>query len=381
MSAVADTTPFYKKLAFSLLSLSILCVLFYLGQGILIPLLFSILLSVLLLPVVGFFRRKKFGRIFSILVTMILSLIVIFGIIYFLSRQVVSFLDDFDSIEKRLDTLYYTLQHWVKSEFGITITKQNQYIHDTGEKMDTADIVGRTFVSLTSLLSYLFFLPIYTFLILYYKDLIKQFLIALFENKHEENVREILYESRVVSQRYIVGLVTDMGIVCALYVTGFLVLGIKYALFLAVVAALLNLLPYIGMIIANLFCMLITLVSCEKNLSDVFWVAIIIVGVHLIDNNFLLPRIVGSKVKINALVTLLGVLVGGAICGVPGMFLSIPGLAVLKVIFDRVDSLKPYGLMLGAETVTPSGSPIHKIEEINVPELKNQAGQNSKYNG
>ena len=363
MSAVVDTTPFYKRLAFNLLSLSILGVILYVGQGILIPLLFAILLSVLLLPVVSFFRRKKFNRIFSILIPMILSLIVIFAIVYFLSRQVINFLEDFDKIEARLDTLFDSLQHWVKREFGVTITKQNQYIQDTEEKMDAARIVGRTFVSLTGVLSYVVFLPIYTFLILYYKELIKQFLIAVFHNSYEANVREILYESRAISQRYIVGLMTDMGIVCAMYATGFLVLGIKYALFLALAAAFLNLLPYIGMIIGNFFCMLITLVSSE-NLSDVFWVAVIILVGHLIDNNFLLPRIVGSKVKINALVTLLGVLVGGAICGVPGMFLSVPALAVLKVIFDRVDSLKPYGLMLGGETINPSDKPTIKIETI-----------------
>jgi predicted PurR-regulated permease PerM len=275
---------------------------------------------------------------------------------------VYNFLDDFDKIEARLDALYWSLQHWVRREFGVTITKQNQVIHDTGQKMDAVDIVGRTFLSLTSVLAYLVFLPIYTFLVLYYKELIKKFLIAAFHNSYEANVREILYESRVISQRYIVGLVTDMAIVCAMYATGFLVLGIHYALFLALVAAILNLLPYIGMIIAALFCMLITLVSTEK-MSDVFWVAVIILIGHLIDNNFLLPRIVGSKVKINALVTLLGVLVGGAICGVPGMFLSVPTLAVLKVIFDRVEGLKPYGLLLGGETNGSSDEPSMVVEK------------------
>jgi predicted PurR-regulated permease PerM len=304
----------------------------------------------------------KVNRVFSILIPMILSLILIFAIVYFLSRQVSDFLDDSDKIQERLDALYWSLQHWVRSEFGVTITKQNQVIYDTGQKMNAADIVGRTFLSLTSILSYLVFLPIYTFLILYYKDLIKQFLIAAFHNSYEANVREILFESRAISQKYIVGLVTDMAIVCAMYAAGFLMFGIKYALFLALVAAILNLLPYIGMIIANLFCMLITLVSSE-NMTDVFWVGMIILVGHLIDNNFLLPRIVGSKVKINALVTLLGVLVGGAICGVPGMFLSVPALAVLKVIFDRVDSLKPYGLILGGETNGSSDKPM-KIEPI-----------------
>ena len=147
MSEIVDTTPFYKRLAFNLASLSILCVFLYLGQGILIPLLFAILLSVLLLPAIGFFRRMKFNRIFAILITLTLSLAVIFTIIYFLSSQVLNFLDDFDKIEVRLNSLYDSLQHWVKREFGVTITKQNQYIQDTEEKMDTARWVGRTFLS------------------------------------------------------------------------------------------------------------------------------------------------------------------------------------------------------------------------------------------
>ncbi|HEX5167876.1 MAG TPA: AI-2E family transporter [Cyclobacteriaceae bacterium] len=350
MSAIIDTTPFYKRLAYNLVSLAILCVAFYLTQGILKPLFFAILLSVLLLPVTNFFRRIKFNRLFSILTTIIISSIVILTIIYFLSRQVFSFLDDFENIQKRLDALYYSLQHWVKSEFGITIIRQDEYIHSTGERIDASKIVGRTFVSLTEILSYLVLLPIYTFLILYYEDHIKKFLVAAFKNSDEDKVRDILRESRIVSHQYIVGLLIEIVIVFALNAAGFLILGIHYALFLALVAALLNLVPYIGMLVANIFCMIITFVFSE-NIYDVVWVGVILAVVQFIDNNFLMTLIVGSKVKINALMTLLGVLAGGAIWGISGMFLSIPALAVLKVIFDRVDSLKPYGLMLGDDVI------------------------------
>ncbi|HYG17464.1 MAG TPA: AI-2E family transporter, partial [Ohtaekwangia sp.] len=92
--------------------------------------------------------------------------------------------------------------------------------------------------------------------------------------------------------------------------------------------------------------MLITMVS-SQNLSDVVWVAVILAAVQFIDNNFLMPMIVGNKVRINALVTIVGVVVGGALCGIGGMFLAIPAIAVLKVIFDHVDSLKPWGMLLG----------------------------------
>jgi predicted PurR-regulated permease PerM len=350
MDGIADTTPFYKRLAYNLLSLTLLGVVLYVGHDILKPLFFAILLSVLLLPVVHFFRRIKFNRIFSILITLVLSSAAILAVLYFISRQVFNFLDDFDGIQKRLDALYYSLQHWVKDEFGVTIARQDEYIHDTGEKLDTSRIVGRTFVSLTGLLSYFVFLPIYTFLILYYKDLIKKFIIAAFSTNNEDKVREILGESRAVSHRYIVGLLLEMLVVFALNATGFLILGIQYAFFLALVAALLNLVPYIGMLVANIFCMVITFVLSENG-YDALWVCAILAVVQLIDNNLLMPLIVGSKVKINALVTLLGVLVGGALFGISGMFLSIPGLAVLKVIFDRVGGLKPYGIMLGDDSI------------------------------
>ena len=350
MNRIVDTTPFYKRFTYILVSLSLLGAILYIGQGILKPVLFAILLSVLLLPVVNFFRRIKLNRFVSILITLLISSAAILGILYFISRQVFSFLDDFDGIQKRLDVLYTSLQLWVKNEFGVTIAKQDEYIHDTGEKLDTSRIVGRTFVSITAVLSYLVFLPIYTFLILYYKDLIKKFLIAAFSTTSQNKVREILLESRSVSHRYIVGLLIEMLVVFVLNAIGFVILGIQYAFFLALVAALLNLVPYIGMLVANIFCMVITFVLSEDG-YDVLWVGAILAAVQFLDNNFLMPLIVGSKVKINALVTLLGVLVGGALCGISGMFLSIPGLAVLKVIFDRVDSLKPYGLMLGEDPI------------------------------
>lgn len=363
MSSLVDTTPFYKKLAYNLLSLCLLGAVLYVGQDILKPVFFSILLSVLLLPVVNFFRRIKFNRFFSILITLALSSIAILAILYFISRQVFSFLDDLEGIQKRLDDLYSSLQHWVKDEFGVTIAKQDEYIQNTGEKLDTSKIVGRTFVSLTGVLSYFVFLPIYTFLILYYKDLIKKFLIAAFSVSNEDKVQEILGESRSVSHRYIVGLLIEMSVVFALNATGFLIVGIQYAFFLALVAALLNLVPYIGMLVANIFCMVITFVL-SKNGYDLLWVGAILAVVQFVDNNFLMPLVVGSKVKINALVTLLGVLVGGALCGISGMFLSIPGLAVLKVIFDRVDSLKPYGLILGDDPIGNRRKPPEKIIPI-----------------
>lgn len=341
------TSPLYKRLSLNLVSLALILLLLYLAQDIVVPIFFSILIATMMLPMVEFFERKvRMNKFFSILTAVTIGIVVVCSIVYFLSAQILNFLDDLPTIERRLNDLLLTMEKWVHAHFSIPVRKQAQYLKDTTHTISSGTIVGQTLLSITQAASYMVLLPIYAFLILYYRDLIRKFLICVFKDGQEEKVKEILVESRVVSQLYVVGLFIEMAIVFAMNSVGFLILGIKYAIFLGLVAALLNLVPYIGMIIANLFCMLITLISSE-NVTDVLWVGAILAVVQFIDNNFLMPMIVGSKVKINALVTIVGVLVGGALCGISGMFLSIPGLAVLKVIFDRVDNLKPYGMLLG----------------------------------
>ena len=261
------------------------------------------------------------------------------------------------------------MQEWLTSALNISVPKQNQYLKDTVENIKEVapGVIGATFLSITEALTYIVLLPIYTFLILYYRLTIKNFFISVFKNGEEDKVHEVLSESGTIVQQYITGLLIETTIVFTLNCIGFLILGINYAIFLALLAALLNLIPYVGMLVANIICMMVTLVSSE-NVSDVLWVGIILAAVQFIDNNFGMPMIVGNKVRINALVTIIGVLVGGALCGVPGMFLAIPGLAVLKVIFDKVPDLQPWGLLLGDE-----GEVAPKKPRFSLPKMRNRS--------
>ncbi len=81
--------------------------------------------------------------------------------------------------------------------------------------------------------------------------------------------------------------------------------------------------------------------------------------IQLIDNNYIVPKIVASKVKINALFSIIVVFAGNALWGVPGMFLSIPMLAIIKLICDHIEPVKPWGFLLG-DTMPP----ILKIKTI-----------------
>ena len=194
--------------------------------------------------------------------------------------------------------------------------------------------------------------------------MIKRFIVAVFKNEHEPKVVEVLQESKSIVQGYMTGLIIEMGIVAAINTTGFIIVGIEYAVFLGVFAAILNMIPYIGMMIASVFCMLITLTT-STNITDIVWVIVILTVVQFVDNNIIMPKVVSSKVKINALITILGVLIGGALAGVSGMFLSIPAIAILKVIFDRVEELKPWGLLLGDDITGHKKNKIYlKLESI-----------------
>ena len=134
-----------------------------------------------------------------------------------------------------------------------------------------------------------------------------------------------------------------------------MIIGIEHALLIGVIFAVLNLIPYVGALIGNIIGVMLTLTS-SSDLWPMFAVLGTIAFVQFLDNNILMPRIVGSKVKINALATIVGVIVAGALTGVSGMFLSLPIIAVLKIIFDRTDQFRQWGVLLGDER--PGMSPI-----------------------
>jgi predicted PurR-regulated permease PerM len=135
---------------------------------------------------------------------------------------------------------------------------------------------------------------------------------------------------------FIVAILNSIGLMC---------MQIEYALLLALLGAFLNLIPYLGSIIAATVFMMIALLTKEP--VYVLYVFTMFLIVQFIDNNFLLPKVVASRVKINALVSIVVVIIGGTLWGIPGMFLAIPMTAILKVVFDHVDSLKAWGYVLG----------------------------------
>lgn len=151
-------------------------------------------------------------------------------------------------------------------------------------------------------------------------------------------------------QSYIQGLMIETIIVAILNSVALLIIGVEYAILLGVIGALLNLIPYIGGLIAIALPVIMSLVTSD---TAGFSTPLTIIGAYMliqfIDNNIIVPKVVSSKVEVNALISIIIVLCGGALWGVSGIFLSIPFVAIMKIIFDRIEELQPWGLVLGTK--------------------------------
>ncbi len=357
--------PFYIQFTLKLLMLYLLVVFITYGQNVFVPLAFAVLLSILLLPVTNFLEKKLFfPKAIANLFSIVIALCMIGGIIYFFSHQMASFLQDIPSIRKHLEAHYNTLQHWIQRTFNISAKQQSSMIETaTADAKTSSEVIGETVFTITRTMIYIIMVAIYSFLILHYRHMIKSFLFAVFHKAHEPEINEVLQESKGIVQKYMLGLITEMAIVAVANSAVLLIIGVKYAIFLGVFAAILNIIPYVGILTGIVFASLITLTTSTQ-LSDIVWIIISFEIIHFIDSNFLMPRIVGSKVKINALITIIGVVIGGTLIGLSGIFLALPTIAILKIIFDRIEDLKPWGMLMGDDTTGQKGKLARSLERL-----------------
>ena len=321
--------------------------LIYFGSGILFPLILAGLFAVLLRPIVKFLNEKlHIPGVIAIVITLVFAIAIGSAILYFMSYQISEFMNDLPTIKKNIQQNIWRLQSWISGKFGYSISEQKKYVDSTVS--DTKVISASSVGSITSSLMYLVLIPVYTFLILHYRSLILGFFLKLVKKDHIENLQVIISEMKSIVRNYIMGLVIQVIIVATLTSLGYWIVGVNYFIFLGVLTALMNLIPYIGIIMASLISCLVALAGSNDPMAIVGVLGVTVI-VQLLDNNILMPKIVGSKVSINALTSMVGVIVGGSLAGIAGMFLAIPMIAILKVIFDRVPSLAPYGYLMGDE--------------------------------
>ena len=345
--------PFYGKTALIFISVFSFMYLMYIGQDIIIPLAYATVFAILLNPFVNFLIRKKMNKIVAITIAVLLMFIAALTILYLFFSRVSMFSESFPQFKIKLTQATDQFVNWYAHEFNYSRSKINKWMSETQSDAISNYAYGKAFAQLGKMSVALLLVPVYLFMILYYKSLLLEFIRKLFRLEHHTAVVEVLTNSKIIIQSYLVGLVFEMLIMAVLNSAGLLLLGIDYAIMLGIIAAILNIIPYIGGIVGTLLPMLIAFVT-KDSLVYPLMVLVIHIFIQFVDNNYIVPKIVASRVQINALISVIGVLIGGALWGVSGMFLSIPLIAILKVIFDHIEPLKPWGFLFG--NIVPTNS-------------------------
>jgi len=271
---------------------------------------------------------------------------IMLGIVYFFYTQLSDFSTDFPKLQQQVIKSSQELQKWISKTFDININKQIDYVNKALDKLlaSSGIILGFTVAMFSTIGGFLAFSFLFFIFILNYRGGLYEFIVSVFAEKHNDKVRNIAKATQKIVKQYIIGLMLQVVIVSTLTCIFLSVTNVKYAMLLGVLTGFLNVIPYVGIIISCLFAVIISFATGE---GHTIMVLLGYIGIHVIDGNIVLPLVVGSKVKINALFTFLGLLVGEALWGISGMFLSIPFLAILKIIFENVEGLEPWGKLLG----------------------------------
>ena len=340
--------PFVAKLALALLSVTILVYWLVVLQTVLVPVLIAMILSMSIFPLANWLENKGLGRVWAVTITLILFSAVAVGVIWLASTQIANFGEMIPQLEKRILDWFNQIQRWGENTLHVAKQAQITQLKKYGTGMlSSGGTFFTTALSTTgSVLGNLSLIPIYMFFFLYYRDFFKMFFYKVFKNVSRRRVDAVLTKIYEVVHSYLTGLVTVTLIVGTLNTIGLLVLGIDYAVFFGFLAAALLVIPFVGILIGSILPIIIALITKDSPMYAV-GVAGVFIFVQFLEGNFITPQIVGSKVSINGLVAIIALLLGSSLWGLAGMALSLPTIAILKVVFDAVPELKPYAYVLG----------------------------------
>lgn len=339
--------PAWLKGTVILFGLVLIFVILSYGKFILMPLAFAALIAMLLEPVSQWLERLKLNRVVSIIVSMILLFVVLGGIISLLSIQLVQFADRLPEANQKIQAISSDLLQFFEAKFNLSPSRQVEFleqglstvVNEGGKYLSSA--LGAT----TSMFATLGLLPIFVFFMMYYKNMYRTFLHKLWKGDGE-TINNVIDGIQSVTQNYIIGMMTVITLLAILNAIGLWIIGIEHALFFAVFASILAIIPYIGIVIGSLPAIIFALLFTESLLIPLGVVAVF-ATVQFLEGNFITPNVLGSRVSINPMVALVALLVGGELWGISGMILVVPFIGILKHIFDQIEALRPFGYLFG----------------------------------
>ena len=340
-----QTSGLQKVVLFLLLAFLIVGAIYY-AKPFLVPLCFGGLLAMLFLPLNRWFESKKIPKGLSILLCIIIFLGLITGIIWLISWQVSDLTSESTDIENKVRKMISQAKEYIGTHFGISKKQQEKIITEQAEQ--NGGILSHLGSSLTGFVIDFILVLVYIFLFMFYRRRIKTFILQLISSQQKKNTETIIHDIEKVSQQYITGLGMMIACLWIMYSIGFSIVGVKYAVLFAIICGLLEIIPFIGNLTGTLLAILMVVIQGGGS-GMVFGVVITYLIVQFLQTYLLEPLVVGAEVNINPLFTIIILVLGELIWGIPGMVLAIPLLGIVKIICDHIPSLKPYGYLIGSD--------------------------------
>ncbi|WP_111628024.1 AI-2E family transporter [Larkinella arboricola] len=331
----------------------LLVVALYFGQPFLIPLFFAFILSLLLLPVSQKLENWGIGRIGATLLSILLLLLFIAGFCGVIYAQGTRLVQDWPQIQPKLLKLLNTVQAWVQQEIGLSPQQQIQAVKAQLEKQSSSSgkLLNTVLGGIGGMVTSFVLVLLYIFFLMWKREKYPEFILKLFAVEHHPAVQSALSKIAKVSAQYMMGRLFSMIFLAVFYMIGLSIIGLKNALLMSWIAVIPTLIPYVGAFIGSTFPLTMALVSGSSDL--VLPTAAILVVAQAIDNNIIEPLVMGAELNLSPLFTIIAIILGELLWGIPGMILFEPLFAIVKIICDHVPALKPYGFLLENEVKEP----------------------------
>lgn len=336
-----------------IISLLIIIIVFFMivAKGILVPLLISGFIAMLLTSSCNALERRKIPRSLSAAISVLVFCGLIGGVLLFIYLQVRGFMNDLGGeLSTKINSFVITANAWARETFGFDLGMPRGF-----EMQKAVAMVGPEDTSPTKLifsaidtLADILLLPVFIFFLLIYRDHLAVFITKVFRRQDNDFLLEKLTSIRKIVHAYIAGAGKVMLILAVVNTGVLFALGIEHAIFFGVLAGMLNIIPYLGPTLGAILPFTFALIT-KDNMFYPFAVVVAFTFIQLLEGSFLTPKITGSNVNLNALVTFIGLLIGGAIWGIVGMILIIPTIAIMKQLFELSPETKPYAYLFGEE--------------------------------
>ncbi len=361
-----ETTPkssFLQRLTYLLLFSVLLVHILVQSKHILYPIVLALLFSYFIFPLVNYLETKiRFPRILAIISSFLLFGIILYGVGNLFVNQIKNFGLDLPMLKEQVRQNINAFQSMITDKYVISQEEQNTWLREKIISiLENSNItLSKIVISATGTIEALIFIPIFSFFMLNYRERGKNFILMLVKIRHGELTESLLQQISKVTIKYVSGVAIVMGILAISHAIAFSIIGIKYALVIAILTASISIIPYFGTLVSAIIPLFFAAVT-QGNPYVLLAIVIYFWIIIFIDHNILTPTIVGGNVALNPLITILGIIIAANIWQIPGMIVIVPILAVIKIVCDNVEKLKPWGYLLGSEKQSNSLNRIKKL--------------------